>query len=297
MQLHFFNQLNWHSKDEKNKEWRYAKRQLLTTDGKLKPHGTKLKRNQHELTHSFIIAENRILALSPQGEYCYNERHSRNKIAEDEDGGMWSVKIRYVKNSSQGSLERESAIAKDLDYALDPIYRNGKYYLVASYLGPTLERHLQHFGRFNKPLADIRCCALAQDLLLKIKALHSGQASITETGYKHYDIHLNNITIDKDGELHLIDYGRSSRMLGDPDETPLSKMICDFEQAAEVLAEIFKKSALGITVRHPGLFKVMKPTLNQCDPLQDIKTRIDTLQYILEKNEPTPRRNSNGAAI
>lgn len=94
------NEFTWRSSEVKAAEWAYAKQQL-SPNGKMMPDGTKLSRKVNagfslfgkKLTHSFIILDQKIFAMAPKGEILGEGRYARAKMAEDEDGGLWALRI------------------------------------------------------------------------------------------------------------------------------------------------------------------------------------------------------------
>src|SRR5690349_1045102 len=97
----------WDS-EEKKHEWSFAK-EKLTLNGTLLPNGTKLRRKDYpeELKHSFMVINDRIIALSGKGIHLGKGREAHTKLAEDEVGNLIALKIIINK----GWLGSESQIA------------------------------------------------------------------------------------------------------------------------------------------------------------------------------------------
>jgi hypothetical protein len=194
----------------KEEEWALA-RQKLAPSGVYSPNGTKLRRKDSGLEHSFIVIGGKILAMSGHGVYLGQGAQGRVKLAEDEIGGIYALKI--VSNESRNILN-ESDIAFDLDVALKESYRplgtaptfqsTIKHYLAYKYLGIPLGTYLE-----NNSLSDDQRYELCIKIAFSFYALHSGKNSKKNLNYAHLDVISTNITIDNSGAVHLIDFGNS----------------------------------------------------------------------------------------
>lgn len=192
--------IEWLSEPLKQEEWSTVKNKLAP-GGELRPNGTKLRRKDSQLSHSFIIIDGKILAMAGQGVYLGQGAQGRVKLAEDEAGGLYALKI------GDELLAEEADIATDLGKAIPHASRivpkGHKYYLAYSYLGTPLKTYLSE----NK-LDNDRFYSLIVKVFLAFHALHQGTSSETNTQYRHHDPHLGNITLNEEtGDIHLIDLG------------------------------------------------------------------------------------------
>lgn len=202
----------WSSSAERIAEWDYAKKQLAP-HGTLLAHGTKLRRKDpfenlenRSLNHSFIIVNERIIAMAPQGKYLGEGMSGRVKLGQDEQGGVWAIKI----SKGSGTISKKEAdTTNDLGQGLVEFSRNNKCYLTTVYLGITLKEYL----KTHPSLTDIERLQLAVNLLKELRDLHQGNRSQNGHCILHGDFsHPNNIVIDSDGKPHFIDFGRSRRL-------------------------------------------------------------------------------------
>jgi len=233
---------SWESKEVKRDEWAYAQGKLAPK-GVLLPDGTKLRRKDHPgMTHSFIIIDGRILAIAGKEKVNHlgEGASARAKMGEDEDGGVWAIKIRDSrKNSNSGedrlipdSPKEEEKIVVDRSNGLKSTQRkssNGnpgkpevsniptktgvfwgfeanKHYLATAYRGKTLEKYLKE----NRNLTKAQRYDLAIKITELVNNLHAGVGSKKKNKYTHRGLSHENITIDDLGDPHLIDFGSSS---------------------------------------------------------------------------------------
>lgn len=128
--------IEWLSEQSKKDEWARAK-SALAPNGVLHPNGTKLRRKDSGLSHSFIVIDGKILAMAGQGVYLGQGAEGRVKLSEDEEGGIYALKI------GNALLAEESDIATDLGKAIPhgsrPTPKGRKYYLPYFYLGKPLK--------------------------------------------------------------------------------------------------------------------------------------------------------------
>lgn len=202
----------WESDKLRDAEWQYAKLHLVK-NGQLCPHGTKLRRKDHlqHLTHSFIVFDGRILALAPQHASLIDKpgAYAKNvKLAEDEKRNSWAVKIIENPEITSSFEMKEEDVAADLNMALASTKRMSKSGLFKKYIpyvfvGTPLRKYLQ-----SRPFEDEERLDIAIKLLVAVQRLHSGQSK-SRNKYLHGDLHGGNITIDKQGNVHLIDYDSS----------------------------------------------------------------------------------------
>lgn len=193
--------------DEKTREWAFAKEKLIQ-DGQLLPNGTKLRRKDYpnDLNHSFMVMDGRIFAMAGKGNYLAKSRDSHAKIAEDEAGHGYVLKIITKDHGGSNSLT-ESIVASDLGIAGNRVRRNNKAYIVYRYLG----RELLDYLRENQSLSLDKRYELAIKVSLALHDIHSGNKAKSKKSYEHNDIHWGNITIDEQNQPHFIDFGKASR--------------------------------------------------------------------------------------
>lgn len=190
-------------------EWTEAQIKLRDAQGQLLKNGSKLRRKDSGLQHSFIIIDHQILALSPQGDYIGKGASGAAKLAENESGHMYAVKIQRESLDDQ-----EAHITHDLGISGQKATRSSsdesqpqKEYLACQYLGCTAERRFRELHNLS---LDERYAFLIK-LALEFHALHTGAHSKTYTAYSHNDAHWENVVIDEQNNPHLIDFGRSSQ--------------------------------------------------------------------------------------
>jgi serine/threonine protein kinase len=205
-------EFKWESEQSKQAEWAAAKA-ALAPDGVLKPDGTKLRRKDFNLSHSFITVGGKLLAMEGQGVYLGEGAEGAVKLAEDEQGRLYALKIRvesvfYRKNASGTLIADEGNIAYDIGQALPQTSRASKgerkYYVPYLYVGTPLQTYLSD----NKKLDNDQFYDLFIKIFLAFDALHTGRNSKTNTQYTQGDPHFNNIMVnEKTGDVNLIDFG------------------------------------------------------------------------------------------
>lgn len=112
----------FNNEQEKSHEWAEAKRQLTGSNGQLLENGTKLRRKDSGLNHSFMVIDNRILAFNVQGEYLGRGNSGKVKLAEDEKGRLFAVKVQ-----SRPFKKSETDIAYDLGVSGEKTKRGSQY--------------------------------------------------------------------------------------------------------------------------------------------------------------------------
>jgi len=193
----------------KSHEWTIAKQKLSDSNGIPLANGSKLSRKSSGFSHSFMVIDNTILALDGQGKYLGEGVSGKVKLAEDEAGNLFALKI--MKSTSSW----EADIANDLNIAGREVSRMGgkkaslkKHYIAYKYLGVTL---FDYYTKFAKTLSLDARYDLCIKISLALHALHTGELSQTKTSYIHGDLHQGNIVIDKDGNPHIIDFGKTRK--------------------------------------------------------------------------------------
>ena len=196
----------FNDEEEKSHEWAEAKRQLTGSNGQLLKNGTKLRRKDSGLNHSFMVIDNRILAFNVQGKYLGRGSSGKAKLAEDETGRFFAVK---VQNRAFGKSETD--IAYDLNFSGEKTERTNEYlrtkeYLACRYLGRSL---FACHEELNKTLSLDARYALLTQLALELHAFQTGLDSKTRTAYHHGDFYIRNVVIDEHNKPHIIDFGSS----------------------------------------------------------------------------------------
>lgn len=204
----------WNSAEEKEREWLFAK-EKLTSQGKLLPNGTKLRRKDHfnTLNHSFMIMDGQIIALSGKGIHLGSGRDAHAKLAENEAGNLIALKI-ITSDGRESNSVRESHIAYDLEIAGERVTRSSisstKHYIAYQYLGTLLTDYLHA----NKSLSLDKRYELCIKIALALHEIHIGKQTKSKKGYQHNDIHWGNVVIDYQEEPHFIDFGKASEADG-----------------------------------------------------------------------------------
>ncbi|WP_064005388.1 protein kinase domain-containing protein [Piscirickettsia salmonis] len=207
----------WYSKEQKAKEWSVANHLLANACN-----GTKIKRSHQKipisypdpsqpgsrvyLNHSFIKVGDKVLVMAGEGNYLGEGKYGKVKLAEDEQGHLYVLKINHAHTSIN---ELEKNIAKDMSVFHGEARRLSsqaafKQVIALSYLGKDLEK-IKNLNLENKSTDYIGF--LAVDEILK---LHKGELSAKGIKYIHADLKLDNLSLAPDGQrLHLLDYGLS----------------------------------------------------------------------------------------
>lgn len=207
----------WTTEQAKQEEWAKAK-EALAPNGMLLPNGTKFRRKDSHLEHSFIVLNETILATNGQNEYlgkCVGSG-GKVKLAENESGELYVLKIIPHPGEDSEVIRDETDIASDLGKAFPSASRTftskdshntHKHYIPYLYLGKPLDKLLVD------SLSEDRRFELGIKIVLALEALHSGRGSKKGYQYAHADIHSGNIVIDtKNDEIHIIDFGRSRHL-------------------------------------------------------------------------------------
>lgn len=207
------------------------------SDGNLGSVDLKWRRKDSKLQYSTIriAGKNLVLHHLTLGR---GNCSSAVKLARDEEGTLYAVKIMMCKNKSQAIFEknffRESQIACDMGAAIGSMirdshsknekrYRGGfqdkKYYLVYFYTGVTIIDFLEgtrYLNRLNESkiyydntIGDEKLYSLGISVITKLHAINAGIQAKSKKPCLHRDVNPGNITVDAAGETHFIDYGQS----------------------------------------------------------------------------------------
>ena len=269
--------ITWVSEEQKISEWDYAKQHLFK-NGKLLPDGTKLRRKDHgdHLQHSFIVLNGTIMAMAPKGEHLGKGSYAHAKLAEDDKGGLWAIKI-----AKRADSYGEEATAIDLQKAVKSSLRKmkeGGYksYLPCKYLGQTLDVYLREHP-YN--LSD--AFRMAYKLCIVLNELHSGVLSLTEQRYIHHDFHEENVTVDAEDNFHLIDFGRTYKITADTQEAQNREIAASLDLSR--LCNVIKNLLLNATDINPGIRQLIEDRDNgNYDTMND---------YFPEKTDPNRQLN------
>jgi serine/threonine protein kinase len=205
--------IEWKLELEKLREWGQAK-QALSPNGIMLSDGSKLRREDSGLEHSFIVVSGKILAMAGEGIYLGRGAEGKVKIAEDEFGGIYALKI---MSSNDPTISTEGWIATDLSKAIGETIRasksitptgtrmpaaSTKHYIAYRYFGIPVLDYLTNHNLSKDQLYD-----LSIKITFAMHELHSGEKSKSTIGYVHTDPHFKNITISESGEIEFIDFG------------------------------------------------------------------------------------------
>ena len=101
------------------------------------------------MKHSFLVIEDQIIALSGKGIYLGEGQEGKVKLAENETGNLYALKI------TDRDKKRESYIANDLGIAGKCTLRKNnafdqqKYYILYQYLGIPLSKYIREHKDLN----------------------------------------------------------------------------------------------------------------------------------------------------
>ncbi|MGJ3494558.1 protein kinase domain-containing protein [Piscirickettsia salmonis] len=202
----------WDSEEQRALEWNIANDKLVA-----EPNGAKLKRADKKepidytdsngfaanLSHSFIKIGDKVLAMAGQGKYLGKGGFGKVKLAEDESGNLYALKIGYNRGDISGV---EKYLLKDLKLYQGDAKRidQPKEMVALHYLGTDLFDY-----QFESDTQRIFALFSAANELNK---LHSGSLSEHGLAYLHRDIKLENITFDGN-KSSLIDFGLAKRVV------------------------------------------------------------------------------------
>ncbi|MBA2652172.1 MAG: hypothetical protein H0U73_07900 [Tatlockia sp.] len=187
-------------------EWQIAKRFIDGENERLP--GDRIKKGtENNLDHSFILTQGKILlGIANKKNGILNKKPSRKVVLAEDELEKWYVLKSF--NNPRKLPTSEYQIAFDLGLTNEPgltISQSNstrKIYLPLIYLGKTLPVYLK-----ENNLSDDEALRIAILLALHIEDLHTGKLSKTGRKWFHCDIKPLNITVDKQGYPHLIDFG------------------------------------------------------------------------------------------
>ncbi|MCF6764680.1 protein kinase [Thiotrichales bacterium 19S3-7] len=196
----------------------------------------RFRKNTTTINYSFIkVSYNSnatILCISHES--LSSIGHNKVKIAYDNKENIYALKI-IKKNSIMNVnsiFDNELNTMLDLGLGIGGLKRKKKLYLAYYYLGSPLR------STINKILDDHdKQIELAIQIAIEVYELHT-------KGYTHGDIKPENIVIDKNGEVHLIDFSSAkdinSNTLFNP-QLPRTKLYLpkDYLSLSESKADIF----------------------------------------------------------
>ncbi|MBA4696176.1 MAG: hypothetical protein H2069_02155 [Legionella sp.] len=151
------------------------------------------------LSHSFIRINNKIYKIRS---FLGKGSQGKVKLVENEEGQLFALKISEEKGAEGPFIEKEIEMIKKTGGLIGVLRnRNNKTYQLSPYKGISLGAYLE----LNPNLSIAQKCDLAIKLAIEISRLHSNKIG-------HFDIKPGNITIDLEGNIHLIDFGLSEEM-------------------------------------------------------------------------------------
>jgi|GEM_PF-2124208 len=176
--------------------------------------------SRYPTAHSFIKIKGVIYAMMSKGDEIIGRgTFGTVRYLQEENGDLSAVKIvaenafepleqsmLEARKLSKGSVFRKKPQpGKGSGLRNTPQLATGKYYIHMEYLGPSLTKVLK------TPLTDDERFKLAIDLCVATHRFHHGLDDKDGVCYAHLDLKTDNVTRDKNGKLHLIDFGLISR--------------------------------------------------------------------------------------
>ncbi|APS55602.1 hypothetical protein AVI51_15975 (plasmid) [Piscirickettsia salmonis] len=192
------NKLNWITDEDRKKEWEIAKKNLKYG---IASEGTKLKRSTKlNLSHSFIVINQKIYALAGEEEILGQGKFGKVKLVEDEQRNLYVIKVSYKDKFKAQELK----ILDDLGLLQGQTQRNNKHYLLLNFLGNSLDK-----VEFKDDRGRLDACF---QLIHLVNKLNKGELSKFNHPYYHNDIKPNNAVLNEQGQVSLIDFGLASRL-------------------------------------------------------------------------------------
>ncbi|TNF66313.1 MAG: hypothetical protein EP298_09175 [Gammaproteobacteria bacterium] len=214
--------INWESDERKQQEWQAAIDYFdHNPDALKKKHQRGPNNKQSHQSHSFIqvdigACDKKILAINTK--QLGLGACGKATLAEDQEGRLYAIKVADLSQQTlAGRLvsENEVQVAQDQQVAIGAIDKrisdkgHEKQYIVYHYLGESLPSYLI---RNQGQLSISQQFDLAIQLFQLLDDMHSGRSSKRNQPMVHLDIKSDNLVIDKNGKLHLIDFGFSKKL-------------------------------------------------------------------------------------
>lgn len=159
----------------------------------------------YQTFHSFIKMNGMIFVF--QNGHLSEGSINKAKYVMNEQDELFVVKL---GDEIHKLKESETTILADLQLSKGLLQRldKKKQYIFMYALGVSLNRL---FKNNEQPKKLEERLDMAIQLSWKLYRLHEGHDSLTHTPYAHMDIKPDNVTMTKDGELHIIDFGMAEQ--------------------------------------------------------------------------------------
>ncbi|MBA4696614.1 MAG: hypothetical protein H2069_04395 [Legionella sp.] len=274
------------------------------------PYQSKYRRKEQDSLSSYIKeirndGSFKIIRLKNKSEegYKLGEGASGHVKKTESEGKETCVKINaeYNKNLS----EKEAKINLDMGIGIGPliIIRNKnvtKTYQEMKNMGLSLESQLNNLSCSDK-------IEILPNLILTVYDMHAGVTSLTKTKYKHGDLYVGNILMDKDKNFHIIDFSTSDIAIEENFEQDnfhlLNMIFCPTNYRKKTIfnqedLENFQKSIKDFFFLNKNEHKDLKSNQfllflaalfiilhedNKFDNLDDLKNDINQQKNIVEK--------------
>jgi len=158
----------------------------------------------HPPKHAYLNFGKKVIALATK-ENSRDAEHRFGfgavKYGSDQKGHLYAVKIEKTNNEAKANL--------DLGLMIDPkisrmsVTGQEKNYHSLLYLGDSLDKKLRLASLWNLDQKK----NIARKIAWQLHLLHNGKLSDNGIEYAHFDINLDNITIDDHGCVRLIEFG------------------------------------------------------------------------------------------
>ncbi|MBA4696177.1 MAG: hypothetical protein H2069_02160 [Legionella sp.] len=191
--------------------WLFAQEHLGNSETKS---GTKLLKTKnynfykvrgmyHQLPYSFMNIDEKVYKIRS---LIGKGAQGRVKLVEDQDGNLFTLKISKEDKENKEHITNELNKSKELKLLSAFIEnRNKKTYQLIPYKGISLKKYLQQ----NCEITIEKKCDLAIKVAITIVENHF-------KGFAHRDIKPDNITVDLEGNVHLIDFAYAEKLSPHP---------------------------------------------------------------------------------